>query len=232
MAKKKWTIGYVRISHKRGEQDGISLERQQSHIEQYCKLKEISNLRILKDAGISGYKKSNRCGFKTLEKICIQGKVERVIVYDLSRLSRSVRDTLEFVDDVIAKKDIGFVSLQQDINTETPMGRAFLVISSVFNQLYRDEIAYKMKLAWNHKKNKKLKGPGHLPYGFKSENGKLIPNEKEQGVVGLMRNLRANGSTLADIAKELNDKSIPTRRNKGGLETKHSQRDSSIQQPK
>lgn len=210
----KQTVGYIRISHKKGEQDGISLERQESQIKAYCEMKGIKGLQILRDAGISGFKTTARPGFQKLVELCKGGQVERVIVFDLSRLSRSVRDTLEFIDDAIKKNDIAFVSLQQDINTETPIGKAFLVIASVFNQLYRDEISHKMKLAWQHKRKQGKKGPGFVPYGFRSEGGHLIAEENEQRTVGFIKFLRLKQRlTLTEISDRLGTMRVPTRRN-------------------
>lgn len=213
MSQKKFTIGYIRISSRQGELDGISLDRQRHMIEFYAQSKAMENLRILSDAAISGFKDA-RPAFRQLITLCKKNKVERIIVADLSRLSRSVRTTLEFVDEIIAKKGIGFISLAQEINTETPMGKAFLAISAVFNQLYRDEIAYKMRQAWKHKREKGEKGPGIVPYGFKSENGQLIPEVQEQSVIQFMVRQRNAGNTYSQVANELTARGISTKMGK------------------
>lgn len=68
-------------------------------IRRYCEDRGIQNLQIIKDEGLSGFK-NNRPGFQLLKQLCRTGEVSTVIVYDLSRLSRSVRDTLAFIEDV------------------------------------------------------------------------------------------------------------------------------------
>ncbi|RYZ77026.1 MAG: recombinase family protein, partial [Proteobacteria bacterium] len=98
--------------------------------------RNISNLEIIKDEGLSGFK-ANRPGFQRLQAMCRSGEINTVIVYDLSRLSRSVRDTLAFIEDVVQRHGVNFISLTQDVDTASPMGRAFLGFTSIFNQLYR-----------------------------------------------------------------------------------------------
>jgi site-specific DNA recombinase len=74
-----------------------------------------------------------------------------VIVYDLSRLTRWVRDMVDFVEDVVERYHIKLVSIRESIDTSTPSGKAFINIAAVFAQMYRDEIAYKTKAAMLHK---------------------------------------------------------------------------------
>jgi DNA invertase Pin-like site-specific DNA recombinase len=63
------------------------------------------------------------------------------IVYDLSRLTRRVRDMVDFVEDVVERFRIKLVSIRESIDTSTPSGKAFINIAAVFSQMYRDEIA-------------------------------------------------------------------------------------------
>ncbi len=207
----KKVIGYLRVSSLGQALDGESLERQKEQIQAYCKLKNLPEPEIISDEGVSGFK-SERAGFQTLIKLCSTKQVQIVIVYDLSRLSRSVRGTLEFVEDTIHKNNIEFVSLQNNIDTSTPMGTAFLSISAVFNQLYRDEISYKTKAALKHKNNKQEKTGGTLPFGFSLVDGfKLQPVSGEIETIKQIHQLRRQGLTLREIAAELQQQGIKTK---------------------
>ena len=126
-------VGYIRVSTNAQVADGESLERQEEQIRAFCARKGIpeADLQIISDGGLSGFK-SSRPGFKSLTQLCLSKQVRMVVVYDLSRLSRSVRDTLAFVEDVMQKHGIEFVSLQNDIDTSTPMGKAFLTFNAMF----------------------------------------------------------------------------------------------------
>lgn len=208
-------LGYIRVSSTEQVKDGESLERQEEQIRAYCKFKGIEGLEILADKGLSGFK-SSRPGFQELIRLCKSREVRMVIVYDLSRLSRSVRDTLAFIEDVIQKYGIEFVSIQNDIDTTTPMGKAFLGFNAIFNQLYRDEISFKTKAALKHKRGKGEKTGGHTPYGFEIVGGaKLEADPKETAVIRRIQELRAAGLSLRRIAAELQALGIPTKTGKG-----------------
>jgi site-specific DNA recombinase len=211
----KKVIGYIRVSSTGQALDGESLERQEEQIRAYCLLKGLAEPEIISDAGVSGFK-SNRDGFQQVVNLCKQKRVGVVIVYDLSRLSRSVRDTLEFIEDAIHKHGIEFVSLQNDIDTTTPMGKAFLGITAIFNQLYRDEISYKTKEALRHKTEKREKTGGLVPFGYSLVDGlKLCPKQGEFEVVREIHSLRRQGLSLRAIVEELNTRGVLTKTGKG-----------------
>lgn len=204
-------IGYIRASTPGQVQDGETLERQREQILCYCKLKGLPEPEIIADEGVSGFK-SARDGFQRLIQLCKSGQAKTVIVYDLSRLSRSVRDTLEFIEDTIHLNGVEFVSLQNDIDTSTPTGKAFLTISAVFNQLYRDEISHKTTAAMQHKKSKQEKTGGTVPFGYSLVDGmKLVPEAGELQTVRFMHELRQQGCSLTEIVRELYSAGIKTK---------------------
>ena len=208
----KKVIGYIRVSSQQQVEDQTSLERQKEKIKAYCAFKGIENLEIIADEGISGYKTSTRKGYQNLLKLCKTGQVKTLIVYDLSRLSRSLKETLTFFDDVIKKQKIEFVSLCNDIDTTTSTGILFFQLLGVFNEFYRNDIATKTKNALTHKKNKQEKTGGTVPYGYTlGLKGKLFELPKEQEVIILMNELKQNGLSYRGIAKELEKKCIRTK---------------------
>lgn len=212
----KKIIGYIRVSSQQQVEDKESLERQAEKIKAYCALKGINNLEIISDEGISGYKTSTRKGYQTLLKLCKAGQVKTLIVYDLSRLSRSLKETLTFFDDVIKKQKIEFVSLCNDIDTTTSTGILFFQLLGVFNEFYRNDIATKTKNALGHKKNKQEKTGGTVPFGYTPGlKGKLFEYPKEQEAIYLMMSLKQEGLSYRAIARELENKGIKTKT--GGL---------------
>ena len=212
----KKIIGYIRVSSQQQVEDKESLERQAEKIKAYCALKGINNLEIISDEGISGYKTSTRKGYQTLLKLCKAGQVKTLIVYDLSRLSRSLKETLTFFDDVIKKQKIEFVSLCNDIDTTTSTGILFFQLLGVFNEFYRNDIATKTKNALGHKKNKQEKTGGTIPFGYTlGLKGKLFEYPKEQEAISFMMSLKQEGLSYRAIARELENKGIKTKT--GGL---------------
>ena len=211
----KKVIAYIRVSTLGQAEDGESLERQASRIRAYCEAKGLAEPEIICDEGISGFK-SNRAGFQRLVALCESRQVKTVLVYDLSRLSRSVRGTLEFIEDTINKNGVEFISLLNDIDTSSPSGKAFLGITAIFNQLYRDEIAHKTKEALSHKRAKKEKTGGTVPFGFELVDGvRLIPKPEEFAVVRQLQVWRRTGLTLREIVGMLEKSGIPTKTGRG-----------------
>lgn len=213
MSEQTKIIGYVRVSSAAQVIDNESLPRQIEQIRSYCQLKGLPEPEIIKDEGVSGFK-ANRPGFQQVVKLCKAKQVKVLITYDLSRLSRSVRTTLEFIDDVITRHDVELVCLKQSIDTGTASGKAFLAISSVFAQLYRDEISERMTNAWKYKRLKNEKCSGTVPYGYTVVGKQLIPNEQEQSIVRLILALKNQGNTYYEIARHLDGQGIRTKTGK------------------
>lgn len=213
MAKNKSTkaIGYIRVSTQGQVIDGESLERQEEKIRAYAQYKGISELEIIADRGISG-SKTNRAGFQAVIDACNRKHVGTVIVYDLSRLARSLKDTMIFIEDTIQKNGIEFVSLSNDIDTSSPMGKAFLQMNALFNELYRNEVSQKLKKAWAFKREKKEKTGGTIPFGYQIVDGKrLTPHQGEQAIIAEMHMMRKQGHSLRAIVASLLERGIPTK---------------------
>ncbi len=72
-----------------------------------------------------------------------------------------------------------------------------------------------LRKAGIHKNNTNniQKRKGQIPYGYDYKKGELIKNNKEQEIIGMIKQLKLNGSSLRTIAMELNHKLIPTKNN-------------------
>ncbi|RYZ66810.1 MAG: hypothetical protein EOP09_12105, partial [Proteobacteria bacterium] len=126
--------------------------------------------------------------------------------YDLSRISRSVRDTLSFIDDTVKKYGIDFVSIREQINTETPSGIAFLSIAAVFAELYRNEVAFRVAAAIKFKQSKHEYTGGHVPFGYVLNADHSVPmlaDTEQQQAVMLMTKMSEEGIGLRGICSEL-----------------------------
>ncbi|SDO86671.1 recombinase family protein [Clostridium gasigenes] len=139
---------------------------------------------IYEDEGFTG-ENLNRPKFKMLMSKLKEYDV--LICYRLDRISRTVSDfssTLEILD----SHNCDFVSIKEQFDTSTPMGRAMIYIASVFAQLERETIAERVKdnmleLA----KNGRWSG-GRMPLGYKSEYESYIDAEgNERKVVKLIK---------------------------------------------
>ena len=203
-------IGYCRISSNEGAERGTSIERQKDLITNYCKFKGLPTPQFHVDEAISGFK-NNRPEFQRVISLIKAKRVSHVIVFDLSRLARNVKTTLETVE-LMEKMNVTFISLSEDIRTDTAVGRCFLTICSSFHQLLRDQTSEKMTITWRHKKERREKGPGSIPFGFDlGPDNKLIENKAEQAVIGQILKLREVGHSLAEIANQLTASGIKSK---------------------
>ena len=141
--------------------DSISIE---SQIE-FCKYETRGNPhKEYIDRGYSG-KNTSRSAFGELFLDIQQGKVSRVIVYKLDRISRSILDFANMME-TFQKHDVEFVSSTEKFDTSTPIGRAMLNICIVFAQLERETIQKRVADAYYSRCKKGFYMGGRIPYGF------------------------------------------------------------------
>ncbi len=117
----KKAIGYVRVSTETQVQNGVSLDAQQARIESWADAHGFQLVQILVDAGVSGKSTDNREGLLEAVEFACQEKAV-LVVYSLSRLSRSTKDTITLAEK-LGKAGADLVSLSEDINTTTAAGR-------------------------------------------------------------------------------------------------------------
>lgn len=126
---------------------GESIENQVQMCKDYAqnqlKDKNITEFLIYEDEGFSGGN-TNRPEFQRLMEDARTKKFDVLICYRLDRISRNVADfstTLESLQ----KHNIDFISIREQFDTSSPMGRAMIYIASVFAQLERETIAERVR---------------------------------------------------------------------------------------
>jgi len=90
------TIGYVRVSTSGQAQDGVSLSVQEAKIRAWSELNGAEDVVIFTDAGLSGKRADNRPALQDALKTV--GKGDALVVYSLSRLARSTKDTISIAE--------------------------------------------------------------------------------------------------------------------------------------
>jgi site-specific DNA recombinase len=129
------------------------------------------------DGGYSGAN-IDRPGLGQLLADIAEGKVDCVVVYKVDRLSRSLLDFARLME-TFERHRVSFVSVTQQFNTATSMGRLVLNVLLSFAQFEREMIAERTrdKIAATRRKGKWCGGMPRL--GYDVQNGKLIVNERE-----------------------------------------------------
>ena len=144
--------------------DSISIESQID----FCKYElKGGSCRVFKDKGYSG-KNTDRPEFQKLLGEIRKGKVRRVIVYKLDRISRSILDFATMME-LFQEYDVEFVSSTEKFDPSTPMGRAMLNICIVFAQLERETLQKRVTDAYYSRCLKGFHMSGQAPYGYQLE---------------------------------------------------------------
>lgn len=147
---------------------GESIENQVQMCKEYCeKNLGIKDFIIYEDEGFSGGN-INRPKFQELLQDVKNKKFDVLICYRLDRISRNVADfstTLE----LLQSHSVAFVSIKEQFDTTTPMGKAMIYIASVFAQLERETIAERVRdnMLQLAKTGRWL--GGQTPLGYESE---------------------------------------------------------------
>ena len=200
------------------KKDSISIETQ---IEK-CELIATGETKIYDDKGYSG-KNTSRPKLGDLIKDIEAGKISRVIVYRLDRISRNITDFYNLYS-IMQKHGTDFVSVNENFDTSTPMGRAMMGILIVFAQMERESIQERVKD--NYYSRISMDGRwagGPAPYGFtngKTEDKKptLKVNADEMEIVKYCFNQYAYSPNISmnQICKALTEKGYKSRRKNGG----------------
>jgi DNA invertase Pin-like site-specific DNA recombinase len=205
-------IGYIRVSTEDQAKEGVSLESQEAKIRAWADLNGYSEIEIFTDAGISGSSMDKREGLHAALKAV--SKDDALVVYSLSRLARSTKDTLEIAD-MLMDRNADLVSLSEKIDTTTAAGRMVFRMLAVLGEFERDQLAERTRGAMAYKKSK---GEliGAIPYGCTlGPDGKtLLENPEEQEVIQAARELKASGVSLRTIARSLADRGFKARNRK------------------
>ena len=130
---------YVRVSSQEQALHGYSVEEQDKRLSAYCEVKDWIIYEKYIDPGYTG-SNINRPAMQKLIADAKAKKFDLVLVYKLDRLSRSQKDTMYLLEDVMLANDVDLVALNESFDTSTPFGRAMIGILSVFAQLERENI--------------------------------------------------------------------------------------------
>lgn len=192
---------YIRVSTLEQSEHGYSVPEQQERLEAYCKAKDWNIAGIYIDGGYSG----SNLDRPQLQKMILDiKKFNAVIIYKLDRLSRSQKDTLSLIEDVLMKNNVDIISLQENLDTSSPFGRAAIGILSAFAQLERETFKERSKLGRTGRaRNGKWIGTSRPPIGYDYDVNKqeLIINEYEAEQVRKIFELYLNGTGLQKIAE-------------------------------
>lgn len=201
---------YVRVSTKGQAEEGYSIDEQIALLTSYCSIHKWKIYDTYIDAGVSGAT-IERPELSRLSRDAKKKKFNTMIVYDLKRLGRSQRNNIAFIEDVLEKNGIGFISLTENFDTSSPLGKAMVGILSAFGQLDRDTIRERMMMGKiGRAKSGKPMMTSTIAFGYTYDknNSTLNVNQAEAVVVRTIFNLYLTGKSLTKLRDYLNENGI------------------------
>lgn len=187
------------------KKDSLSIDAQIELCKQYAKGDAV----VYSDAGFSG-KNTNRPEFKRMMADVKAGKISRVVCYRIDRISRSIADFGKIWDELSAR-NVEFVSVSEQFDTGTPIGRAMLYIIMVFAQLERETTAQRVTDNYYKRVREGAWPGGPAPFGFdlarENLHGKiqtvLVPNGDMQHVIKMFDRYAAGTVSLGTLASDM-----------------------------
>lgn len=199
---------YVRVSTQEQADEGYSVGEQTDRLKKYAEAMGWQVYKIYVDPGYSGGN-TDRPGLKEMIKDIEKGNIDTVVVYKLDRLSRSQFDTLYLIEKVFLTNNTDFVSMTENFNTGTPLGRAMIGFLAVFAQLEKDKINERMVMGKEARaKSGKWGGGAYVPpgYDYHTETDELTVNEYEKIQILEIVDLFLKGVPIKTICTIMDEK--------------------------
>lgn len=194
---------YTRVSTDRQAEEGFSLEAQHDRLVEYVRIQGWDLIRIYTDPGVSA-KDLNRPGVKEMLTDLKTGKFDILLVHKLDRLTRNIGDLYDLVE-LVNTHEVKLVSLSENIDTSTPMGRMFVYLLGIFAQMFRENLREEVLKGMTTRAEKGLRNGSHAPYGYDEVDDELVVNEeKAHWVRQIFQWYTENQWGYGRIAKELN----------------------------
>lgn len=210
MDDKKFVVGlYPRVSTEDQFRNGHSLDEQKERMLKLCDYKNYEVYKVYEDAGISA-KNMNRPAFQEMIQDIKDGKINKIIVYKLDRLTRSIKD-LEEICTFLEENDCSLESMCEDINTSTANGKFFIRMLTILAQLEIERTSERTKFGMVGAV-KKGHFVGRPPIGYDKVDKKLVINDIESEVIRRIFDLYIKGVAANAITKLLNEEKVLNRK--------------------
>lgn len=214
MAKKeelKITALYERLSRD-DEQAGESnsILNQKKYLEEYARQKGMRNIRHFYDDGYSGTN-FNRPGFAALLEEIEAGRVETLLVKDLSRLGRNYLQVGYYTEILFPKKGVRFIAVNNNVDSANPTDNDFTPFLNIMNEYYAKDTSNKIKAVFKSRMKDGLRCSGSIPYGYKRTNGDkqtLVVDEPAAEIVRKIFRLASQGVGVTAIAEMLTEEKV------------------------
>ena len=212
MQEKKIIAGlYPRVSTEDQSRFGHSLDEQECKLKQLCDYKNYEIYKVYREEGVSA-KNMERPKFQEMMQDMKDGKINKIIVYKLDRLTRSIQD-LESICSMLEEYNCELESVVEEINTGNANGKFFIRMLTILAQLEIERTSERTKFGLVGAA-KKGHLSGHPPLGYKKvdNNKSLFVDELQADVVKRIFSLYLDGMAVNSICKLFNEENVLNRK--------------------
>jgi site-specific DNA recombinase len=205
---------YTRVSTEHGlDQEFNSLDAQYEAASAYIKSQAHAGWTLIRsrydDGGYSGGSTDRPDLQRLLDDIRAR-KVDVIVVYKVDRLTRSLADFAKLVE-LFDSHGVSFVSVTQQFNTTTSMGRLTLNVLLSFAQFEREVTSERIRDKIAASKRKGLWVGGNLPLGYEMKDGKIAVVEEEAELVRSIFQRYLELGSVNELLRDLKERSIRTK---------------------
>ena len=205
---------YTRASTEQGlDQDFNSLDAQYEAASAYIKSQAHAGWTQIRsrydDGGYSGGSTDRPDLQKLLDDIRAR-KIDVIVVYKVDRLTRSLADFAKLVE-LFDAHGVSFVSVTQQFNTTTSMGRLTLNVLLSFAQFEREVTSERIRDKIAASKRKGIWVGGNLPLGYEMKDGKVAVVEEKAEQVGFIFRRYLELGSVNELVRDLGERNIKTK---------------------
>lgn len=194
---------YIRVSSTEQALEGYSLPAQESLLKTYAETYGHTIFKVYDDPGISGKNIEDRPGLQRLLADAQKGKFELVLIWKLSRLSRSLIDLLQVVE-LFKQHNISLVSHSEHFDTSTPIGKMLLQLLGSIAEFERNTLIENVRMGMNQRFVSGL-SKSSFPFGYiHTEDKKIALDPEKAALVKEVFNRFTSGSKITELVDFLN----------------------------
>lgn len=202
---------YARYSSEM-QRDGNSIQGQIDECTKYANSNKITVIKTYIDEAKTGQNVAGRDGFKQMLHDAYNKKFDALIVYDLSRFSRNMKEYREFKDILVDELGIRFISVCEKID-ETPEGFLLESMQVMLNEYYIRKLSASTIRGLNVNARQGKFNGGTAPLGYYIDsNGFYQINKNERPIVQMIFDLYLTGMGYLSICNKLNELGFKTRK--------------------
>ena len=218
---RRWRLGeYIRLSKedlKKGKDDSNSVKNQRDLLNDFYQkhIEEFESVSEYVDDGHTGTD-ANRENFQRLLADVMSGKINCVVVKDLSRFARNYSDAGSLIDNLFVQMGVRFISLAENVDSFTnpdSVSNIIVPITNVMNDNYCFQTSKKIRQVFDYKRRNGQYIGAFAPYGYikhPKDKHKLIIDPDAAETVKLIFSLFLQGTSKRAIALHLNEHGVPS----------------------